>query len=114
MSATIPGTWGTTITPAMIARQRTVSAPRLSPDGRSFAFAMEFDGRTDLFVAGESGWPRQITVDHGLAGGSYAWSPDGREFVFTASDGKLWLCPVDGGKARRLTLREGRHHTPRF
>src|SRR5436190_1027378 len=74
MSATIPGTWGTTITPAMMARQRTVSAPRLSPDGRSLAFAMEFDGRTDLFVAGESGWPRQITVDHGLAGGGSACS----------------------------------------
>src|SRR5262249_14049912 len=53
MPSTIPGTWDTTLSPAMIAQQRTVSAPRLSPDGRHLAFACEYDGRTDLFVVGE-------------------------------------------------------------
>src|SRR5262245_16284898 len=115
MPSTLPGTWETTLSPALIAHQRTVSAPRLSPDGRVVAFACEYDGRTDLFVMGEEGWPRQVTADHALSGGSYGCSPDGRQFVFTAAtDGKLWLCPAGGGPARRLTLREGRHHTPRF
>ncbi|MEA2596521.1 MAG: hypothetical protein QOF01_2990 [Thermomicrobiales bacterium] len=115
MPSTLPGTWTTTLTPALIANQRTVSAPRLSSDGRTLAFALEFDGRTDLFVVGDEGWPRQVTADHALSGGSFAWSPDGRQFVFTAAtDGKLWLCSSQGGPAQRLTHCEGRHHTPRF
>jgi Tol biopolymer transport system component len=115
MPAGIPGTWNTTLSPALIANQRTVSAPRLAPDGRSLAFASEYDGRTDLFVVGDEGWPRPVSADQALSGGNYTWSPEGREFVFTAAtDGKLWLCPASGGQAQRLTLREGRHHTPRF
>ncbi len=115
MPSTIPGTWESALSADLIARQRTVSAPRLSPDGRALAFAVEYDGRTDLFVDWGEGWPRQVTADHALAGGSYAWSPDGQQFVFTAAtDGKLWLCSARGGPARRATLREGRHHAPRF
>src|SRR5262245_57526670 len=115
MPSTIAGTWDTTLSAALIAHQRTISAPRFSPDGHALAFASEYDGRTDLFVVGEEGWPRQVTADYALSGGSYAWSQDGRQFVFTAAtDGKLWLCPANGGPARRLTWREGRHHTPRF
>ncbi|HEY7032375.1 MAG TPA: S9 family peptidase [Thermomicrobiales bacterium] len=115
MPSTIPGTWETTLSPALVAHQRTVSAPRLAPDGRTLAFAGERDGRTDLFVVGEEAWPRQVTADHALSGGSYGWSPDGRQFALTAAaDGKLWLCPSSGGPARRLAWREGRHHTPRF
>lgn len=109
-----PGTWPATLTPDLIARQRTISAPRYAPDGRAFAFASEYDGRTDLFVLGESGWPVQITADRSVGGGvNYAWSPDGREVVF-ASGGALWVCPASGGAPRRLTLRAGNHHTPRF
>ena len=69
MPSGIPGTWETTLSAALIAHQRTVSAPRLSPDGLMLAFAGEYDGRTDLFVVGEEGWPRQVTADHALAGG---------------------------------------------
>jgi dipeptidyl aminopeptidase/acylaminoacyl peptidase len=115
MPSSLPGTWETSLSPELIARQRTVSAPKLSPDGRAFAFAMEFDGRTDLYVDSDNGWPSQVTAAHALAGGSYAWSPDGARFVFTSgNDGKLWLIPAAGGTATRLTFREGRHHTPRF
>lgn len=114
MSRARPGVWPVTLTPDLIARQRTMSAPRYAPDGHAFAFASEYDGRTDLFVQGASNWPVQITADRPVGGGvNYAWSPDGREVVF-ASGGALWLCPATGGAPRRLTLREGNHHTPRF
>src|SRR5215467_7639983 len=88
----LPGTWPARLTPAIFARQRTVAAPRVSPRGDVVAFAMEDDGRTDLYVLAPGGWPVQITADQALAGGSYDWSPDGRTIVFTAADdGKLWL-----------------------
>src|SRR4051812_38454934 len=115
MPQSLPGTWEPSLSPELIARQKTISAPRLSPDGQRLAFAVEFDGRTDLFIDAGNGWPLQVTAEQALSGGSFNWSPDGRSLVFTsASDGKLWLCAASGGQLRRLSLREGRHHTPRF
>ena len=104
----LAGTWDASLTPALFAHQRTLSAPRPSPDGRRFAFASEYDARTDLFVQGDGGWPVQITAAQAIAGGSYDWSPDGSRIVFTsATDGKLWLCRANGGAARSADLREG-------
>lgn len=114
---TIPGTWDVTLTPAIFGHQRRVSAPRPAPDGRRIAFVSAYDGRGDLFVRDEDGLVVQITADEPAPamGGRYDWSPDGTQFVLTsARDGKLWLCPSSGGPPRRLTLAEGRHHTPRF
>ncbi len=110
----IPGTWSTILTPAMIARQPTVSAPQLSPDGSVLAYLSALDGRTDLFTMDERGHSRQISVDHAIGSGSYAWTRDSAAFIFTsATDGKLWTCPTSGGRARRLTRVEGTHHSPR-
>jgi dipeptidyl aminopeptidase/acylaminoacyl peptidase len=79
------------------------------------AFVSEYDARADLFTMTPGRWPTQVTADHAVSGGSYAWSPDGREFVYTsASDTKLWLVTTSGGPPRRLTQGEGRHHSPRF
>src|SRR5215211_1422356 len=84
MPSARPGTWTTTLTPDLFARQHTISAPRYAPDGRAIAFASEYDGRTDLFVLRENGWPLQITADQPVGGGvNYAWSSDGRTFVFS-------------------------------
>src|SRR5437870_1083124 len=111
----LPGTWPARLTPAIFAKQRTITGPKVSPRGDQVAFAMEDDGRTDLYVLTPGGWPLQITADHALAGGSYDWSPDGRTIVFTAAgDGKLWLGSAVGSEPRRLTRLEGRHHTPRY
>jgi dipeptidyl aminopeptidase/acylaminoacyl peptidase len=114
-SRRLPGTWPTSLSPSMIARQRTVGSPKMAPDGRSIAFTSEFDARTDLFTLAPGRWPVQITAEQAVAVGSYGWSPDGSQLVFTAaSDGKLWLGPAAGGQPRRLTLGAGRDHAPRF
>ncbi len=111
----IPGTWKTDLSPAMIARQPTISNPKPSPDGLRIAYLSMSDARTDLFTLSESGVTRQITSDHAVGSGSYNWSPDGSELVFTsATDGKLWICPADGGIPRRVTRIEGTHHSPVF
>jgi len=97
----------------MIARQPAISHPSLSPDGTGLAYLREFDARTDLWCGKINGPARQITADHSVGHGSYVWSPDGREFVFTsAEDGKLWRCSVDGGRPRRISRVEGQLHSP--
>ncbi|MGA7672033.1 MAG: S9 family peptidase [Nitrolancea sp.] len=111
----IPGTWSTSLTPAMIARQPTLSVPRVSPDGTRVAHLSALDARTDLHTLDRDGRSRQISVEHAIGSGSFDWSPDSSEFVFTsAADGKLWICPSTGGQPRRLTRIEGTHHSPRF
>src|SRR5262245_26568755 len=115
ISEGLPGTWDASLIPALFAHQRTLSAPRMSPRGQVFAFVSEYDARADLFVQGDSPWPVQITAAQPVAGGSYDWSPDGSQIVFTSAlDGKLWVCDASGGAPKRLTSTEGRHHTPRF
>jgi Tol biopolymer transport system component len=96
----LAGTWEASLTPALFAHQRTLSAPCPSPDGRRFAFVSEYDARSDLFVQGDGGWPVQVTAAQAIAGGSYDWSPDGSRIVFTsAADGKLWLCDASASRS---------------
>ncbi len=111
----MPGTWSTTLTPAMIARQPLLSVPQISPDGSSIAYLSMLDARSDLFTLTPGGSPRQITSDHSVGRNSFTWSPHSSEFAFTsAQDGKLWIGSSDGGGLRRLTRVEGLHHSPRF
>jgi dipeptidyl aminopeptidase/acylaminoacyl peptidase len=99
----------------MIARQPTVSHPTIAPDGTRLAYLSEFDARTDLFCLEAGGTARQITSDHAVGHSSYAWSPDGAEFVFTsAEDGRLWCCSSTGGRPRRVSRVEGHLHSPSF
>ena len=100
-----------------ILRLRSVSDPRLSPDGERIVFVVRRTDAeknryfSDLWVAPfEEGEPRQFTTgDHGDA--SPRWSPDGRTIAFISDRGEsaqVWLLPADGGEARQLTrLEEG-------
>ena len=90
-----------------------VGAPVPSPDGRTLAVAVttydleKNEGRGRIWLLPASGGePRPLTApEH--ASQQPAFSPDGRQLVFTrkAEKGKpqLYLMPVDGGEPRRLT-----------
>lgn len=97
----------------MIARQPAISHPGVAPNGTHLAYLREFDARTDLWCGEIDGVIRQISVDHAIGHGSYAWSPDGKRFVFTsAEDSKLWCCSANGGRPRRISRVEGQLHSP--
>jgi dipeptidyl aminopeptidase/acylaminoacyl peptidase len=99
----------------MVARQRTLSDPRWSPDGRWLAWVETFGGRADLVVAPADGSGPAVTVtaDVGVArtGSPFAWTPDGAEIVYAAADGRLVAVPATGGPLRALT-RDGRAAAP--
>jgi dipeptidyl aminopeptidase/acylaminoacyl peptidase/CubicO group peptidase (beta-lactamase class C family) len=85
--------------------------PALSPDGSRVAYVLrtlDSDGDRTLrriwLVNTAGGEPRQLT--RGTEDRSPAWSPDGSRLAFLRADGaaaQLWLLPVEGGEAERLT-----------
>ncbi len=91
---------------------------QIAPDGSRIVFTVKrADAKknkyfTSLWMADvESGAARAFTAD-GHGDSSPRWSPDGAQIVFVSDRDKpgsqLYLLPVDGGEARRLTsLEEG-------
>jgi Tol biopolymer transport system component len=79
-----------------------------SPDGTSIAFDSDRDGERGVYVADRDG-----TRVRRVSGPGYAalptWSPDGTHLSYVraepghASVWNLWLQPVSGGAAQRLT-----------
>jgi dipeptidyl aminopeptidase/acylaminoacyl peptidase len=100
----------------------TITTPRPSPDGRFVAYSRGYDGRVDLMIAAAAGGsPIQLSDDPALQGPdpsqrqatSIAWTPDSRNIVFASrKDGKLFVVPVSGGKARQIDEGPGTHHSP--
>ena len=96
---------------------KTVSDPRLSPDGEWLAYTVsQMDEKkdaadTDIFmIPVRGGEPMRVTASDEPET-SPRWSPDGRFLAFLSSrDGKkaqVWLLDRRGGEAQRLTEYKG-------
>ncbi len=101
---------GARISAAMCAGGRTLSEPRLSPDGRAVAVVVSVAGATSLVVVPATGGSESIlttapAIRRGW--GVFDWMPDGSGVVYVGSDGELQLQDIAGGPPRRLARTEG-------
>jgi dipeptidyl aminopeptidase/acylaminoacyl peptidase len=105
-----------------------VSAPRISPDGRRVLYTLSELGKwkdnkrvTSIWMADVDGSNARQFLGH-EKDRSPAWSPDGRTVAFLStrdaaiaakdgdaagSDAQIWVIPVDGGEASKLTDHKG-------
>jgi Tol biopolymer transport system component len=79
----------------------------VSPDGKTLAFARYgIPGVGDIFVVPISGGePRRLT-NWSAGGMSVAWTPDGRDVVYTVTEpqgGRIWRIPWKTGRPERGT-----------
>jgi Tol biopolymer transport system component/DNA-binding winged helix-turn-helix (wHTH) protein len=77
--------------------------PAFAPDGSAVAFVRSNVGGmvSDLYVVSSGrGEVKRLTFDHKNICGSLAWTPDGREIVFSSTRGgspNLWRVSASGG-----------------
>ena len=101
-----------------ILRFELASSPALAPDGRHVVYQrtvadLEENGyRTHLYIAPTDGSaPARALTSSGTKNTGPVFSPDGRTLAFISNrshGSQVWLLPMDGGEARRLTsLRRG-------
>jgi dipeptidyl aminopeptidase/acylaminoacyl peptidase len=93
---------------------KSVGDPQLSPDGKRVAYTVtdvslkDNRGISRIWIADVTpggAQPRPLTAGPG-SDRQPRWSPDGRTlaFVSTRENGpQLWVLPIDGGEARRVT-----------
>ena len=81
-------------------------SPAFSPDGGTVAFLRGITPGvvSDVYVVPTSGGePRRVTQDHTWIMGAPAWTPDGREIVFSSTRAglvSLWRVSASGGTPR--------------
>ncbi len=89
---------------------RELTEPKASPAGSVVAFVAQWGSERGVVVVPVDGGPERVVTTEprpapgrGLAGGCFDWMPDGSGLVYAAGDGDLWLQPVPGGPARRIS-----------
>lgn len=103
-----------------------VGAPVLSPDGKQAVFSVTepaYDTAqqvSDLWIVPSDGSApaRKLTFSKGSESGA-VFSPDGKSLAFTATrDGdtaaQVYILPLDGGEARRVTNLSSGASSPKF
>ena len=83
------------------------SFPAFSPDGKQMAFIRHPGTQvSDVYVVPITGGePQRLTFNNLFLNGGVAWTPDGREIVFSSSHGglpTLWRVHAGGGRLRRV------------
>ena len=94
---------------------RAASDPRLSPDGRTVLFSVQYHDRVgrpysriwqgDVQSGSTSPWG----ADGGTQGSSARWSPDGKQVAYRA-EGGIHVADANGGNARLLAPVEDTNH----
>ncbi len=80
------------------------SAPTLSPDGESFAYASNARGTWDIYVQRVGGRnPILVAGDSTIDERGPSYSPDGRQIAFSVGGGGLFVMGATGESPRRLT-----------
>lgn len=95
----------------MAVRSIVNETPRWAPDGSRILFASSLDGGGLWSVPAEGGTTERLATTTGGAGhflqsGQPRWSPDGKWISLIsdhAGQPEIWLWPIAGGEATRLT-----------
>ncbi len=104
-------------TPMDIHQLKSVSDPRLSPDGTLVTYVVTTTDITgnrknaDLWLIPAAGGDARQLTHHQASDTAPRWSPDGQTLAFLSSrhGGKpqVHLLPLDGGEAKRITNVQG-------
>jgi Tol biopolymer transport system component len=81
---------------------------QFSPDGGSVAFVTDRNGSAEIMIGNATGEGNPVRCFHADKGyiGSLCWSPDSRSLAFNWAENStpgIYVLPVSGGPARRLT-----------
>jgi Tol biopolymer transport system component len=83
----------------------SLSAPRVSPDGRQVAFSRETQGKIDIWLQDDT---RASRLTFGSGAGQFpVWSPDGRRLVFLSASRRaddLYQKATNGAQAQEPLL----------
>lgn len=103
------------IKPTDLYHLRAANEPRLSPDGRTVLFSVQYHDRVgrpysriwqaDVRNGSTAPWG----ADGGIQGSSARWSPDGKQVAYRA-EGGIHVADANGGNARLLAPVEDTNH----
>ena len=79
---------------------RIFGGPAISPDGQRFAFSVQQNGKSKLYVMQADGTNARVVTTALVLQGAPAWAPDGQSVLSAAEDHgapHLFRIPLDGG-----------------